>query len=202
MQKTSPRSSAKREAVLDAAQDCFLELGYAGTSMDAVAARAGVSKATIYAHFQGKDELFGAIMRRRCEQVIPDEMPPPAPDEDARTVLRAVAQRLLELMMSPEAAAVYRIVVAESLRAPDLARAFYEAGPERSRGLLGATLTFLAERGDLVVPDPWIAADQFIGMLRAEALHRDLFGLPPRPGCTVDTTVNAAVETILRAYAP
>ncbi|MEW5726608.1 MAG: TetR/AcrR family transcriptional regulator [Pseudomonadota bacterium] len=195
------RGSAKREAVLDAAQACFLEMGYAGTSMDAVAARAGVSKATIYAHFQGKDELFGAIMRRRCEQSIPD-MPPPGPGEDARTVLTDVARRMLALFLLPEAMAVYRIVVAESPRHPDLATAFYAAGPERGKAGLSETFAELGRRGELVVDDTWRAADLFVTMLRGEFFHRALLGLPPRPGFDFDSTVATAVETVLRAFRP
>lgn len=199
--RPTTRSSAKREAVLDAAQACFLEMGYAGASMDTVAARAGVSKATIYAHFQGKDELFGAIMRRRCEQSIPD-MPPPGPDEDARTVLTAIARRMLSLFLSSEAMAVYRIVVAEAFRHPDLARAFYAAGPERAKASLSATFEELTRRGQLAVPDPWRASDLFVTMLRGECFHRALLGLPPRPGFDFDRTVETAVETVMRAFAP
>ncbi len=203
MHKTcrSPRISAKREAVLDAARACFLELGYAGTSMDAVASRAGVSKATIYAHFQGKDELFGAIMRRRCAQSIP-EVPPPPAAEDARTVLTEIGRRLLELFLSPEAMAVYRIVVAESCRHPDLAAAFYAAGPERGKGSLAETFAELARRRELAVDDPWRAADLFVTMLRGEFFHRELLGLPPRPGFDFEATVTTAVETTLRAFRP
>jgi TetR/AcrR family transcriptional repressor of mexJK operon len=192
----SPRSAAKREAILDAAQGLFLEAGYAAAGMDTMAARAGVSKATIYAHFKGKDELFAAVMQRRCEASYAFQ----APDGglDARSALTVIAQRLTALMMSPEALALYRVVVAEAFRAPDLARAFYETGPAQGKANIAAVLKALERKGELAVPDPARATDQFIGMLRAECYHRILLGLPA--GRDLTATIADTVDTMLKTY--
>lgn len=196
--QTRPKHSAKREAILDAAQVLFLSEGYAATSMDAVAASAGVSKATIYAHFEGKEELFAAIMRRRCEAHF--VFSPPGEDSDAARTFTTYAERLLRLLTTPEALALYRVVVAESHRSPELAATFYENGPVRGREAIVASVAGLQRRGELVADaDPEVIADQFIGMLRAEAYHRDLLGLPPS-GRTHANTISAAVATLLRAY--
>jgi TetR/AcrR family transcriptional repressor of mexJK operon len=192
----TPRSTAKREAIVDAAQGLFLETGYANASMDMMAARAGVSKATIYAHFKGKDELFAAVMQRRCEQSYAFQ--PPDAGLDARGALTVIAQRLTELMMSPEALALYRVVVTEAFRAPDLARAFYETGPAQGKANIAAVLKLLEQKGQLAVPDPARATDQFIGMLRAECYHRVLLGLPP--GRDNAATVADAVDTMMKTY--
>jgi TetR/AcrR family transcriptional regulator, mexJK operon transcriptional repressor len=193
--RTKP--SAKREAILDAAQRLFLDEGYAATSMDAVAARAGVSKATIYAHFESKDQLFAAIMLRRCEAnfvfAVPDD------SHDAARTFTIYAERLLSLLTTPDALALYRVVVAESVRAPDLAQAFYDTGPLRGKTAIASSVASLQRRGELDgTADPYVIADQFIGMLRAETYHRALLGLPP--GRTVDDTVADAVRLLLRAY--
>lgn len=95
---------------------------------------------------------------------------------------------------------MYRILVAESVRHPDLARSFWEAGPGQGKVRLMTILDELARRGQLVLPDPWIVADQFAGMLRAEVFHRLLLGLPGPNGRSPDSTVMAAVDTILRTY--
>jgi TetR/AcrR family transcriptional repressor of mexJK operon len=194
------RPSRKREAVLDAAQDCFLELGYAATSMDLVASRAGVSKATIYAHFAGKDDLFGAVINRRCDRdpIFPDGLPE---EGDARAILTAVATRLMALLISPETQATYRVVVAEAARHPDLATAFWEVGPGQGKARLTAMFEELTRRGALDVPDPWAAADQFAAMMRGEIFNRLLLGLPLPDGRDAAGTVAAAVDTIMRAYA-
>lgn len=205
MEKTccSPRSNAKRVAILNAAQECFLEHGYASTSMDMVAARAGVSKATIYAHFQGKDVLFAAIIGRRCDDEA-DGLGAVSLDEamGAREALTTMARHLMAMLLRPEVLGIYRMVVSEAARHPDLARVFYDAGPMRGKARLAECLNTLHGRGVVNVPDPWQAMDQFIGMLRAECFHRTLLGLPADPRCTLDKTIDGAVETMLRAYGP
>ncbi len=194
-----PKPSRKRDAILEAARACFLDLGYAAASMDMVAARAGVSKATIYAHFSGKDDLFAEVIHSRCEREFfgPDSLPDSG---DARTVLTAAALSVMRLLLATESLAIYRVVVAEAARQPDLARAFWEAGPARGKVRLSALFESLNRRGELDVPDCWVAADQFAAMLRAEVFHRNLLGLPLPEGRDADSTVAAAVETMLRAY--
>ena len=191
--------SPKRDAVLDAAQASFLDLGYAVTSMDLVAERAGVSKATIYAHFASKEDLFAAVIHRRCggDWWAPDSWPL---EDDARATLISTGARLLALMTSPETLAMYRVLVAEAVRHPDLARSFWETGPGRGKIRLIAIFEELARRGQLALRDPWMAADQFAGMLRAEVFHRILLGLPRPDGRTPEDTVAAAVDTILKTY--
>ncbi|MGE5545465.1 MAG: TetR/AcrR family transcriptional regulator [Solirubrobacterales bacterium] len=198
----SPRSSAKRTAVLDAAQHCFLEHGYAGTSMDMVAHMAGVSKATIYAHFKSKDELFGAIIRRRCERQLSFESFQGLGESDARTALTAMARHLLDLLLSPEALGIYRVVVAESLRQPELAQAYFEAGPVRGKAAMVAVVEALIARGEIAAADPARAVDQFVGMLRGEHYNRALIGLPIPDGLTVEATIAATVDTFLKAFTP
>ena len=197
----SARSSAKRSAILDAAQACFLELGYSNTSMDMVATRAAVSKATIYAHFASKDELFGAIIHRRCDSLAcaldsvgVAEMP------DARSTLIAVARQLLDMLMDERVLGIYRMVVAESARHPDLARVYFEAGPLRGKQRLAEVLEMLVRRGQMDIPDTWQAMDQFVGMLRGEHFNRALLGLPPSPRADRDRTVEGAVDMIMCAY--
>ncbi len=194
------KPSAKREAILDAAGEVFLEQGYAAASMDNVAARAGVSKATIYAHFTSKDDLFRAMVRRRCEQG--EVFAPPSRPADARATLTALGRRLMDLLLSPEGLAMYRVVMAESARQPDLARAFYESGPAAGKEQIAAIIADLARRGEMAVADPWVAADLFVGMLRTDLFMRALLGLPQPEGRSLDGHVATAVETLMRAHTP
>jgi TetR/AcrR family transcriptional repressor of mexJK operon len=201
LKSCSARSSAKRSAILDAAQACFLELGYSNTSMDMVATRAAVSKATIYAHFASKDQLFGAIIHRRCDSLAcaldsvgVDVM------RDARSTLIAVARQLLDMLLDERVLGIYRMVVAESVRHPDLARVYFEAGPLRGKQRLVAVLEVLVQQGLLEIPDIWQAMDQFVGMLRGEHFNRALLGLPPNPRADRDRTIAGAVDMIMCAY--
>ncbi len=193
-----PKPSAKREAILDAAVAAFLEVGYAATSMDGVSGRAGVSKATIYAHFESKDQLFAAVIRRRCDRSA--AFAPPEDKADARSTLRLLGHRLLDLLLQPDTLAMYRVVVAEAVRQPDLAKAFYESGPGAGKAQIAEVFADLDRRGKLAVPDPRQAADLFTGMLRTDLFMRTLLGLPQPEGHTIDVAVDAAVETMVRAF--
>ena len=192
------RLSAKREAILDAAKAAFLEVGYAATSMDGVSARAGVSKATIYAHFESKDQLFAAVIRRRCERSAAFAFPDGT--ADARSTLRQLGRRVLELLLQPETLAMYRVVVAEAVRHPDLARAFYDSGPGTGKVQIAAIFAELDRRGDLAVTDSWTVADLFIGMLRTDLFMRTLLGLAQPEESTIDVAVDAAVDTVIQAF--
>ncbi len=197
----SARSSAKRKAILDAAQACFLEHGYASTSMDMVAATAGVSKATIYAHFQGKDELFAAIIHQRCDTLACalDNLSV-SETLDARAALTTVARQLMSMLLDDNTLGIYRMVVAESPRHPDLARVYFEAGPLRGKQRLAEVLDVLVRRGLMVIDDTWLAMDQFVGMLRGEHFNRALLGLPPSERADLDRAIAGAVDMMMKSY--
>ncbi|NFV78643.1 TetR/AcrR family transcriptional regulator [Magnetospirillum aberrantis] len=203
LKSCSARSSAKRSAILDAAQRCFLEHGYASTSMDTVAATAAVSKATIYAHFQSKDQLFAAIIHRRCDSLAcAADALEVSEITDARATLTTLARQLMSMLLDGDVLCIYRMVVAESSRHADLARTYFEAGPTRGKQRLSKTLDALVSKGLLQIDDTWLAMDQFIGMLRGEHFHRALLGLPAGDRTDLERTIEGAVETIMRAYAP
>lgn len=198
-----PRSAAKRTAMLDAAQACFLESGYANTSVDEVATRAGVSKATIYAHFSSKDELFGAIICRRCDDQAEGLSSLSLPDsDDPRVILTAIAQRLMTMFLAPEVMGIYRIVIAEAPRHPELAKTWYEAGPLRGKQRLCEVFDDMKRRGLLDFPDTRRAVDMFVSMLRGECFHREMIALPGNPHFTVEATIAAAVDFTLAACLP
>ncbi|MBY0432358.1 MAG: TetR/AcrR family transcriptional regulator [Rhodospirillales bacterium] len=191
--------SSKRDAILLAAKQVFLEMGYAAASMDTVAARAGVSKATIYAHFESKTALFGWVIRSRCDQQFGDLCMPDVAAGDARTVLRSAAQRLLDLLLSPEGLAIYRVVVAEAHRLPELAEAFYAAGPRVGKATLAAMFSELDRRGLLKVDDSELASDMFVGMLKGDLHMRGLLNLGAC-GRSREEVVDKVVEILCAAY--
>ena len=196
--------SPKRQAILQAAAELFMAQGYGAVSMDVVARAAAVSKATLYAYFASKERLFATIINEACQQnvAVGDFLPMDAPDLVA--ALTALGQRMLHFLLEDRALAIHRVVISESVRFPELGRAFYENGPEVFRRVFGEWLAAQSAAGRLAVPDPIMAADQFIGMLRTTGVFlRASLGLPPPPAdAEIDATVTAAVTTFLRAYAP
>jgi len=194
--------SPKRQLVLDAAADLFMAQGYGAVSMDAIARAAGVSKATLYAHFSSKDRLFATIIGDACRQNIAAATFLPGDDVDVRVALTAVASHTLRFLLQERPLAIHRVVISESVRFPELGRAFYDNGPGAFRRVVGDWLTQQTAAGRLAVPDPALAADQFIGLLRGGLYLRATLGLAPSTEAEIDAAVTSAVDAFVRAYAP
>lgn len=157
-------SVRKREAILDAARTLFLQRGYAGTSMDDVAAHAHVSKQTVYAHFVDKTRLFSALITADIADSETSTHPLIAAmprSDDVERDLRDFARAHLADVMQPELLRMRRMLIGEAERFPDLARAWYQAGPERSCAVFAAWFETLDARGLLRIPDPMLAAQHF-----------------------------------------
>src|SRR6202030_99299 len=109
----------------------FLASGFGAVTMDGIAREAGVSKATVYAHFTGKEELFGAIVARLSERRFGGVSVEALDPMDIEASLNAIAHRFLDLVLSPEAISLNRIIVGEVTRFPVRGEVFWAAGPER-----------------------------------------------------------------------
>ncbi|HXP96711.1 MAG TPA: TetR/AcrR family transcriptional regulator [Telmatospirillum sp.] len=196
---------SKHDGILAAAQEIFLEMGYGAASMDAVAARANVSKATIYAHFDNKRALFELVIQGRCQRVFGNDDIPlyVAEAQDARAALRRLADEMQTVILSPDAIAINRVVVAEAPRVPEVGEIFYAVGPNPALARLTRMLNDLTRRGLLAVPqtDAPLVAELFLNMLKGDAHTRQLLGVAPnrtdhRP------LLDVAVDLILARYAP
>lgn len=127
---------SRRAKIVDLASAMFLEDGYAATSMSAIAEQLGGSKATLWAHFSSKEELFGAVVDAKIErfsdQLGEVVMRKPA-DEDA---VRAFCLRFLEVLNTRESSRLFRLIMGEGERFPELGRMFYERAPRRTIALV------------------------------------------------------------------
>lgn len=166
--------SAKAKAIVRAASKVFLSRGFAAATVDEIAACAGVSKRTIYKHFEGKEALFGLIIVQTSEQLKLTLDTSLQKGRDPRETLTELARDYLKLILSPQALDIYRLVISESARFPDLAKAFHSSGSARIATALAAYLDEWKASGAIRVNDTRIAADQFmgscVGPLRLQAL--------------------------------
>lgn len=195
--------STKPEAVLAAAKALFLERGYASASMDDIARRAKVGKATVYEHFQNKEELFALVVNRECrgQALLAQDLD--AGEGDLRTRLLRFARMFLDVLIQPEMIAMYRTIIAETVRAPQLGAAFYEVGPLRIRAALVPVLAEAVRRGEIEAEDLERAAVDLISLIRADLHLRALFAVPTLPGMAEkDELAAIAVDRFLKAYAP
>ena len=191
----------KAETILAAAERAFLAGGFGAVTMDAIAREAGVSKATVYAHFHGKEELFGAVIAHLSERRFGGFSADALDPLDIAASLTTIARRFLDLVLSPEAIALNRIIIGEVIRFPVLGQVFWAAGPERIRAQIEAFLRRAAEAGSLAIPDPRMAAEQFAALARGEIHLRSLMRLEdPADPAALDAAAASAVATFLRAF--
>jgi TetR/AcrR family transcriptional repressor of mexJK operon len=196
-------ANPKVRQIVDAAARLFMADGYGATSMDSIAREAGVSKATLYAHFADKAALFAAIISSECErkaQILWDDS---ADRTDVRGVLDAVARSAIRFGTEAETLAIYRIVVGETGRFPELGRVFYETGPRRVLSRLAEYLREVSDKGLLEIPDPRLAAEQFVGMVRGAHYLRRLLRIEEEPEAPdPEQIIESAVNVFLKAYRP
>lgn len=196
-----PKDPAKRAAILEAAKCLFLRYGYAGSSMDAIAAHAGVSKLTVYSHFTDKETLFCAAVKARCEEQLPEllfELPESA---SVQTVLLNIARGFNQLINSPESVDLHRLMTSLGAQDPMLAKIFYEAGPQPLLMEMERLLNTADRNGQLRIESAKVAADQFFSLLKGCANFRLLIGCGvPQTEAEQEQHAQAAVQMFLRAY--
>lgn len=196
-------ANPKVRQIVEGAARLFMADGYGATSMDAIAREAGVSKATLYAHFTDKASLFAAIISSECErkaQILWDD----ANDrDDVQGMLERMARAAIRFGTEAETLAIYRIVVGETGRFPELGRIFYETGPRRVLSRLADYLREASEKGLLEIAEPRLAAEQFIGMVRGAHYLRRLLRIEEEPDAPdAERIIESAVDVFLRAYRP
>jgi len=198
--KEAPPGS-KAESILAAAKRTFLAAGFGAVSMDAIAREAGVSKATVYAHFAGKEDLFGAVIERECERYFARFSAGELDLGDVRASLTVLGRRFLELLLSPDGIALHRIILGEVTRFPGLGEVFWRAGPERQRVQIEAFLKSAAASGTLDLADTRLAAEQFLSLVRGDVQLRHLMRLEANADQRgIGIAVQGAVATFMRAF--
>jgi TetR/AcrR family transcriptional repressor of mexJK operon len=198
-----PKDLEKRAAILQAAKRLFTTQGFDGTSMDAIASAAGVSKLTVYSHFQDKERLFVAAVECVCQEQMPAEIFMADLKGPIRKQLLTIARAFFALVTSEEAIAVHRTIVANAQQSPKLGRLFWEAGPKRTQEAFEMFLRAEVEGGKLDIADTHRATIQFFCLLKGECHARMEFGCgEPLTAREIDDHINATVDMFLRAYAP
>ncbi|MEF9900261.1 MAG: TetR/AcrR family transcriptional regulator [Pseudomonas sp.] len=196
-----PKDLAKRQAILEAAKQLFLTLGYASTSMDAVATAAGVSKLTVYSHFTDKETLFTAAISATCTAQLPElifELPDGVPLEQ---VLLNIGCNFQALISSDQSVQLTRLIMTLGNQDPKLSQIFFEAGPLRVLREMELLLRRVDQRGLLRIEHPDKAAEHFFCLLKGAPNYRLLLGYaPPLDDETAKAHVAEVVEVFLRAY--
>lgn len=191
------RSPEKRAAILGAAETLFVADGYQGASVDAIAARAGVSKRTVYDHFGGKDRLFSAVMAAvsasvvsAVDEAVQQELPDGC---DPAPALLAFVRRLASVTFASSHYVLFRKLLA--VAGPMHATVIEERNDPAE--LLSARISAFGATGELSVPNPRRATDHFVALtllVAVDALDRR------RDASVIDEILVDGVDAFLRAY--
>lgn len=210
--KTSPSLSSSKEGrgqsekarvVLAGARAVFLANGFSASTTDMIQQAAGVSKSTVYSHYSNKEALFVAVVEAECERLL--NMIRNAKSQEKRLAdrLNALALAYLELVLSPDGLALYRMVVAEAIRFPELGKRFYLAGPGAMNSIVADILQAAVSKRELELDDVGIdsAASLFANMVRGEA-HMQCLTHPDSRASDAQQSrwAKDAVTAFLRAF--
>jgi TetR/AcrR family transcriptional regulator, mexJK operon transcriptional repressor len=195
----------KGEAIAQAALRLFLRDGYERTSVDAIAAEAGVSKRTIYNRYADKENLFLSVLRDTFAGLLEKF------DNIAEAYLSQVTdverdltaffrEAVLTLTMAPERIALVRLVLTEAPYFPALVR--QEMGQRSMHATLARALSRLAEVGSLEIPDPAEAAGHLLALTIDQINSRTMFGVTPISDAEIERILTGGVRVFLSAYRP
>lgn len=196
------RSERKRQHILTSATAIFAREGFSHAGMEQIARDAGVSTATLYAYFPSKADLFRIVVEGAIEGIAARVRATADLEGDARQRLTAFGLAYAEFYSDPVSRSLFRMVIAERRRFPDLAHHFRERGREELGGTAVRILSTLARDGHLSLEKPSWAAGQLQGMIEHSTLMLGLIvgdeAVPARP---LETIVDDCVTTFLARYA-
>jgi TetR/AcrR family transcriptional regulator, regulator of autoinduction and epiphytic fitness len=187
----------KRQAILDAAVQNFLATGYERTTLEMVAKDAGVSTATVYKHFSTKRALFGGIMERIWETKV-DLSDSVEQGTDSTEILTVIGQEYAQLL---RVEALFRVIIAEAPRFPELGEELYYRGKEPYLKRLHAYLQKESELKRFQIADIPLAARQFLGMINDVIFWPRFLIMDLKiSDSDIENVITNAVETFLARY--
>jgi AcrR family transcriptional regulator len=190
-----------RGRILEAAFSAFTKGGFADTSTLEIATRARVSKRELYALFGSKQEMLIACISERAGRLrLPIDLPELTDRETLRRTLAAFGGQLLREVSEPAVVAMFRLAIAEAVRAPEIAQALNDIGIAASRDALREIMR-RARAANLIGGEPIETAGQFFGLLWGNLMLGLLLATAERPSPReIARRAEAASEAFLRAY--
>ena len=197
------RGTERREALLTAADELFLQHGFDGVSLDSLVAHVGGSKASIYQYFGCKKGLLVALVQRRHECFFHENaLLTELGTQTLREVLLDTAHKLFNAFSQPDKISFMRLIVRESQRDPEIARIAYDLGPARGQATMAKILTEAAIRGEIDCPKPYESAIIYGGFLQ-HIKWRLLIGLTPvEAHVDINRFIEFSIDAFLAGHQP
>lgn len=196
-----PRDIQKHAAILDAAKALFLEFGYDGSSMDKIAKHAGVTKITVYNHFNDKETLFTAAISKYCEEALAEQNFVLHAEDDFRTALAHVGALTLQTIYRPEAMKLHILLLQLGQTNPALAQRFYAASHQRLQGYLEQFFQQAHDLAHLNCPNAHNASQVFLAMLINPHYNQVLLQIQPIPDQVgLDALLDQAIAVVMALF--
>jgi TetR/AcrR family transcriptional regulator, mexJK operon transcriptional repressor len=194
------QSWQKRDEILRGARQVFMEDGFSGARMESVARESGVSKGTLYNYFANKEALFAALITAECEKIRSNVFSLDHIKGTPEAVLTQIGIGFIQSVLQSDSMNMFRTVMAESHKFPELGKIFYESGPGPGSISLGKYLRRLATEGVIEVDDEVLAAYQFIGLCEAGMTQRAHLQVVRPTDAQITASVASAVTLFLKGY--
>lgn len=198
-----PKDLEKRAKILQAAKSIFLKMGYHATNMNQIAKEAGVTKLTVYNHFQDKANLFICAIEESCEESIRAKQFELTPESDFRQALYLMCQRALSIIYLPEAMKLDRVLFELAAEQSPLTQQFFDASHTRMCHVwcdfFEQAIAFKFIQADAPLKQTELIISLMLGIRHQQVL----LGLAPVPTADeIDQIIQHAIEIFLLKYQP
>lgn len=197
------RADARPDEVLDAAIALFSEKGYAATTVQEIAARAGLSKGAVYLYFPSKAALLEGLVERAISPVAQTALSQlPNFLGDPRPLIANVMKMFAMRLRDPDVLVVPRIVIHEAVAAPEIARMYRRSVLDKSVPALTALIAKGVEGGFIRRVDPEMTVRSIVGPILVHLLMDEIFDLRPEGGLQLDRLIENHLTILLAGLAP
>lgn len=195
------RKRLKSQQIIEAATKAFLESGYGGVSMDRIVEMAGVSKRTLYAYYENKQELFTAVMQVQLDKMFSASVVGGTQGQSLSKRLNTLGFGFSKVSMQPEPLALYRIMIGEATRFPDLAQSIYDEVYTKLLDHVAEVLKKAPKGAGTRFANPLLAAEHFLDHLIGTTFMTVALGVvPPLPDVELKKQVKDKVSLFLKAH--
>lgn len=195
------KKALKKSKILDAAWTVFGRNGYTGTSLDAIADEAGVSKPTLYMYFGNKEGLFEAVLADTSEDILGPLFESDPSKGSMVEALLTFSRTYAEIVLTERVLSLGRLVIGEARRFPDIGEKYYLAGPDRAHSGIQAWMENLAAEGKLEVEDAELAAHDFWSLILSAP--REMMQIMPNKRMSpaeIDRFILNGLRVFLKGY--
>ena len=197
------RAQKKQTDILKVASKLFLERGYDAVSLDDILERVGGSKSTLYSYYGGKEGLFAAMVQMKCRDKLTSFLTMDIADLGPKAGLTTLGKQFWSIISDSEGQAMFRAMIAEAQRFPELASTFFAAGPEMAIRALRRNIEHWQKAGLLRCGNAEALAIQFLGIMMGNFHLKNLLGLSePLTERQINAWVTRGVELFLEGALP